>query len=441
MPAVALVRRGDSFERVWPELVTAAEARLWEPPDLTGLGEAAAVLVAVPGVEEDAGELVAGVLAGGGVHIAVVGAAADHRLAVAAMRAGAGEYFALPGDLPAVGAWLADLVEKWRGRARAMELAQAERRSYDFSAVIGESEGVREALELAARVIPRGAATVLITGETGTGKEVFAQAIHYNSPRSTAPFVEVNCTALPANLLEAELFGYEKGAFTDARAAKPGLLETAAGGTLFLDEIGDLPLELQAKLLRVLEQKQVRRLGGLRTLHVDVRIVAATHVDLAQAVRERRFREDLYFRLNVLPIHLPPLRERGRDIVLLAERFLAAFAREYGINVQPLDDDLRNALLSHSWPGNVRELRNALERAVLLGDGRLSRVHLFGRTSDTLSGGAGGELPFPATLAVLERAAAQRMVERLQGNKKAAAEALGISRTRLYRLLQEETGV
>ncbi|HEX6308573.1 MAG TPA: sigma-54 dependent transcriptional regulator [Longimicrobiales bacterium] len=437
-PRLAVVQRGDSFERLWPELAAAAAAHL----DIVDVAGAAAVVpgasacvLALPGTEEDAAELLAPLKAAGAAAVAVVGSAADHRLAVGALRAGATEYFALPPDVGALRAWVIEQAAAYRARRSASELAEQERRSYDFSQMVGESAGMKEALRIASRIIPRGSATVLITGETGTGKEVLAQAIHYNGPRGAAPFVEVNCTALPANLLEAELFGYEKGAFTDARAAKPGLFEAADGGSLFLDEIGDLPMDLQAKLLRVIEQKQVRRLGSVRSVSVDVRIIAATHVELETAVRERRFREDLYFRLNVLPIRLPPLRERGNDILLLTERFLSAFADAYDVAVRPLDDSVRRALLTHEWPGNVRELRNALERAVLLGDGTISIADLFPGRAAAPGPGGGAEIPFPATLAEIERAAAQRMVSRLNGNKSAAADMLGISRTRLYRLL------
>jgi two-component system response regulator HydG len=373
--------------------------------------------------------------------MAVVGTAAEHRLAVAAVRAGAVEYFALPQDLAALRGWVMERAAAAEARANAAVLAASERERFDFSGVVGESTGLKEALRVASRIIPRGAATVLLMGETGTGKEVLAHAIHHNGPRSAAAFVEVNCTALPANLLEAELFGYEKGAFTDARAAKPGLFEAAHGGTLFLDEIGDLPLELQGKLLRALEEKQVRRLGSVRSVQVDVRIIAATHVDLEAAVRDGRFRQDLYFRLSVLPIHLPPLRERGSDVLLLAERFLAAFAEEYDVALPTLTDEVRRAFLAYDWPGNVRELRNALERAVLLGEGDLRLDDLFRQPRVNSGGPAGAALPFPASLAEIERAAALRMVERFEGNKSAAAEVLGISRTRLYRLLEGDAEV
>jgi two-component system response regulator HydG len=250
--------------------------------------------------------------------------------------------------------------------------------------------------------------------------------------------VELNCAAVPSGLLETELFGHERGAFTDARTAKPGLFEAADGGTLFLDEIGDLPLTLQGKILKALEEKQVRRVGAVRGREVDVRIIAATHVDLAQAVRKGEFREDLFYRLSVIPIHLPALRERGDDVVLVAEHFLRTLAEQYGMEAPALAPEIRRALLTHSWPGNVRELRNGIERALLLGDGGLDPADLFpsGAAQNDGQGAGGGAIPFPATLAEIERSAAFAMMERMEGNKSAAAEALGISRSRLYRLLE-----
>lgn len=439
-PWLAVLQQGDSFAGVWPEMAAAAGAELTVTDaveTLRPLREACALLVVVAGREEEAAREVGQARTAGAGAVAVVGAAAEHRVAVAALRAGATEYFALPGDVEALRSWVVEQADRVLARERARGLAAEERASYDFSRLIGESEKLREALRIAARVIPRGRSTVLLTGETGTGKELLAQALHYNGPRGDQPFVEVNCTALPPTLLEAELFGYEKGAFTDARAAKPGLFEAAHRGTLFLDEIGDLPLDLQGKLLRVLEERRVRRLGALRSVDVDVRIVAATHVDLAAAVAAGRFREDLYFRLNVVPIHLPPLRERGSDVLLLAERFLRAFAEEYDLEVAPLDEEVRRVLLAHDWPGNVRELRNALERAVLFSDGRIRAEDLF-RTRPVAP--AGGLLPFPAPLSEIEQAAARAMVDRFDGNKSAAADALGISRSRLYRLLDASGG-
>jgi two-component system response regulator HydG len=440
-PVLAVLRAGDSFEAVWPDLasggvdlIEAEHAAAFEH-----LAAACAVIASVPGREEDGPDAVRELLTAGARDVAVVGSAADHRLAVAALRAGATEYFALPADLALLRTWLTDRVDAFRAKRASHELSARERERFDFSVMVGESAELRAALRTAARLIPRGNATVLLRGETGTGKELLAQAIHHNGPRARAPFVAVNCTALPASLLEAELFGYEKGAFTDARTSKPGLFEAAHGGTLFLDEIGDLPPELQAKLLRTLQEKEVRRLGSVRPTRVDVRIIAATHVDLETAMQDGRFREDLYFRLNVVPIHLPPLRERGADVLLLARAFLRGFAVEYDVPEPDLDDDIRRALLAHDWPGNIRELRNALERGVLLGDGELRAADLFGARPHRHARGTPG-LPFPATLAELEQAAAHLMVERFDGNKSAAADTLGISRTRLYRLLDPPEG-
>jgi transcriptional regulator with PAS, ATPase and Fis domain len=247
--------------------------------------------------------------------------------------------------------------------------------------------------------------------------------------------VEINCAAIPANLLESELFGHEKGAFTDARSAKPGLFEAAHGGTLFLDEIGHLPFELQGKVLKAIEEKRIRRVGAVAMKEVDVRIIAATHVDLTSAVARGEFREDLFYRLSVVPIHLPPLRERGEDVLLLARHFLLSLGEQYGIAPPPLTPEMRGTLLAHRWPGNVRELRNALERALLLGEATLTSGDLFHRP--VASAASSGPLPFPAPLAEIERAAARVMLDRFGGNKKAAADALAISRSRLYRLLDD----
>ncbi|HEX6694352.1 MAG TPA: sigma-54 factor interaction domain-containing protein, partial [Longimicrobiales bacterium] len=306
-PVLAVLRTDDSFAAVWRDLASAG-VELIEAERagaLEHLAAACAVIASVPGREEDGPEAVRELMSAGARDVAVVGSVADHRLAVGALRAGATEYFALPSDLALLRTWLTDRVDAFRAKRASQELSARERERFDFSVMVGESAELRAALRTASRLIPRGNATVLLRGETGTGKELLAQAIHHNGPRARAPFVAVNCTALPATLLEAELFGYEKGAFTDARTSKPGLFEAAHGGTLFLDEIGDLPPELQAKLLRTLQEKEVRRLGSVRPTRVDVRIIAATHVDLEEAMHAGRFREDLYFRLNVVPIHLP----------------------------------------------------------------------------------------------------------------------------------------
>ena len=276
--------------------------------------------------------------------------------------------------------------------------------------------------------------TVLIGGETGTGKELLARALHYDSPRAAAPFVEINCAAIPANLLESELFGHERGSFTGATSAKPGLLEMGNGGTVFLDEIGHLPLELQPKLLRALESREIRRVGGQQTRKVDVRVVAATHIDLAAAVAKGEFREDLYYRLNVVALVLPPLRERGEDVVLLAQAFVNSLAKQYDLPTPQISEVARAVLRALSWPGNVRELRNTIERALVLSPpgtlliadpprGRAAEVPVV------------SPLPFPATLKTITQSAATAMLELVGGNKSEAARRLGISRPRLLRLL------
>jgi transcriptional regulator with PAS, ATPase and Fis domain len=230
---------------------------------------------------------------------------------------------------------------------------------------------MEKVFEIARKIIESNATTVLIRGETGTGKELLARAIHYNSARSEGAFVELNCSAIPDTLLEAELFGYERGAFTDARGRKKGLFELAHGGTIFLDEIGFMSLGLQVKLLKVIEEKRVRRLGGTADVRVDTRVIAATNRNLEDAIVKGAFREDLYYRLNVISIELPPLRQRGDDVILLGRHFSRHFCREHGRELKVLSPRAEEHLRRHRWPGNVRELKNAIERAVLLGEGRV----------------------------------------------------------------------
>jgi two-component system, NtrC family, response regulator HydG len=364
----------------------------------------------------------------------LIGAAADHRIAAAALQSGARDYFALPDDLDLLRRCLERLAREVASRIEAGRFADAERRATGFEAIVGTSPALRRTLDQAARVAPLRDLTVLIGGETGTGKELLARALHYGSPRAGDPFVEVNCAAIPANLLESELFGHERGAFTGAVAAKPGLFEIAHGGTLFLDEIATLPLELQPKLLRALETRSIRRVGGQQSRQVDVRVVAASHVDLGQAVRRGEFREDLYYRLNVVTLVLPPLREREGDVELLARTFVERIATSYGLPVPELTQEARAALRAHRWPGNVRELRNALERAVVLSPPGTLKLD---RLDETRGRGepASGVLPFPAPLAEVVRTAAQAMLDLTGGNKSEAARRLGISRPRLQRLL------
>jgi len=429
----------ESFLDFYREAATAAGLGLEVASDLNEAARALLVVVSAAGREDRAAERVRDAAAVAAAAPAVVGSVADHRLAIELIHAGADHYFVLPEEAYALKDYVRDRVGAVRAREARAELAAAEQRDFDFSKIVGASRAMQEALTVAARIIPRGSATVLLTGETGTGKELLAQAIHYNGPRREGPFVELNCSAIPANLLESELFGHERGAFTDARRAKPGLLEVADGGTLFLDEIGELPFDLQGKLLKVLEDKQVRRVGGTRSQKVDIRIIAATNRDLAAEARDGAFREDLYYRLSVIPIQLPPLRERGDDIALLAEHFLEALSRTYDLPAPTLSRELKERLLAHPWPGNVRELRNALERALLLGgEGELSAEDLFlDVATRSAAPSEGGVLPFPATLETIELAAVRAMIVRTGGNKSAAARQLGISRARLHRALHK----
>jgi len=439
---LVVVTASEAFSEFWAGMAERLNLtlELTEVPQPVRDSRTAAVILACGGNESHAVDLLHVAHRAGLTEPLVVGAEPDHRLAVELMRRGAGAYYVLPGD--------ADRLESDLAR-RAGRLEQAKapgdalRDAHDFSAMVGEDASLKAALDMASRVIPRGRATVLITGETGTGKELLAQAIHYNGPRSSEPFVAVNCGAIPANLLESELFGHEKGAFTDARAAKPGLFEVADGGTLFLDEVAVLPLELQSKLLRALETREVRRVGGVRDTLVDVRILAAANVDLVARVAAGDFRDDLYYRLAVIPIELPPLRARGRDVILLARHFLAELAEAYDIDAPTFSRSALAALERHPWPGNVRELRNAIERGLLLSDeapiepDHLALSAVSGPPREGAEpGSAEAGLRFPATLDELEMEAALAMMELCAGNKSQAARRLGITRSRLYRLLQ-----
>ena len=437
--SLSVVRLSTSFASLWTGLAAEFGLRLVEVQDFADLSKQTnTVAMIAAGGEEDCVESLLR-SSPSNQNIAVVGAVESRRLAITVVRAGAADYFALPADFELLRSWIRDQADKLLARASATEFAAVERSKYTFEGILGDSPALQAALDRAARVIPHGAVTVLITGETGTGKELLARAIHYNGPRRDAPFVDINCAAIPEHLLESELFGHEKGAFTDATSAKPGLFEMANGGTLFLDEIGHLALTLQGKVLRALEERQIRRVGGMRSIPVDVRIVAATHVDLATASREGRFREDLYYRLNVVPLTLPALRDRRTDIVPLAQHFIARFTRDYGLAPVTLKPAAELQLRLHDWSGNIRELRNAIERAVLLCDQSsidtpdlaLGKAPLASRTTSAL--------PFPSTLSALARAAVEEMLNLCDGNKSEAARQLGISRPRLMRLLDGDT--
>ncbi len=307
--------------------------------------------------------------------------------------------------------------------------------------IIAESEQMQQILTQVNEVARHEGATILITGESGTGKQVVAQSVHMLSLRKEKPFLEVNCAALPDTLLESELFGYEKGAFTDARQRKKGLFEAAEGGTVFLDEIGEMPLNLQAKLLGVLEKKRFRRLGGHRDITVDVRIVAATNIDPKKAIEERRFREDLYYRLNVFPIHIPPLRDRPDDVLALAHLFLFQFARQFNKDFREIDPRSAKYLKGYGWPGNVRELRNVLERICIMHNGDTLRVSHLPREIVSYEDIA-SFVDIPENVfdieAVVDEVTSQlirRAMQKAEGNIASAARLLGIPRGTLrYKL-------
>jgi DNA-binding NtrC family response regulator len=439
---IVLVTISDSFGTTIEAIAeeSALDIERWSPDGDQPLpGGAEAVLLLAGGEETAALDLLAE-LPTDGAAVYVIGSSTDHRVATALLKGGASEYFALPQDTDVVRRTLDRLARQETERQAADSFADAERGSVGFASVVGQSAAISRVVEQARRVARHDNVTILIEGETGTGKEVLARAIHYHGPRAAGPFVEVNCTAIPDNLLESELFGHERGSFTGAIAAKQGLFELAHGGTLLLDEIGHLPLELQAKLLRALESREIRRVGGNKTRAVDVRVLAATHVRLSQAVARGEFREDLFYRLNVVSLRVPPLREREGDIELLAERFVSDLATHHGLPLPALTPEVHSALRGHQWPGNVRELRNAIERALVLSPpGTLELDELWLEKDDRPVGeGAESLLPFPAPLESIIRAAVAAMVELTQGNKSEAARMLGISRPRLQRWLGED---
>ncbi len=435
--AIKIVSLSDSFSSLWSEMaeelgvrsivVESAQQPIMSPSDVT------AVVIAAGGEEDRGLDSLLSFERAEDPPVYLVGSNTSHRFGVEAIRRGAADYFVLPEDVDILRRTLSARVEAARERHSGAHA----RPESAFSIMIGESPKLRETLSKAERILAHSEVTVLIGGETGTGKELLARAIHDGGPRGGGPFVAVNCTAIPANLLESELFGHEKGAFTDAHQSKPGLFEEAHCGTLFLDEVGHLPLDLQGKLLRVLEDRRIRRVGGTETRDVDVRVLAATHVDLHEAVKHGEFRKDLFYRLNVVSLDLPPLRERDDDLNLLAKHFIGSLADRYGLPTPKLTPEIRSALRSHPWPGNIRELRHALERALLLSDpGTLDTSELI-QSNKAQPSAAHDGMPFPATLRDITRAAASRAVSVCDGNKSRASRMLGISRSRLQRLLDD----
>jgi DNA-binding NtrC family response regulator len=362
--------------------------------------------------------------------------------AVEAMKKGAVDFLPKPFSLDHLATVVAKALEVKRLREENAQLKEELGRRYRIENVIGTGPKMQEVLAAVMRVAPT-RTTVLLCGESGVGKDLIARVIHHHSPRAGQPFVKIDCTAIPENLMESELFGYEKGAFTGAASAKPGRFELADRGTVFLDEIGDVPAAVQVKLLRVLQDREFERLGSNRTRQIDVRVIAATNADLRRALEEGNFREDLYYRLNVFPITIPPLRERREDIPLLAESFLRKFAAETGSRVEAISPEAMRKLVEYHWPGNVRELENVIERSLLYADGSVllpEHIRLDYAPRRAVNGqppAANGFLPEGMTLEQYEQHLIREALRRAGGNKSQAARLLGLTRNALrYRLSQ-----
>jgi two-component system response regulator AtoC len=365
--------------------------------------------------------------------------------AVEAMKAGASDYVLKPFSLEEMKLIVGKELDVRRLREENISLREALGHRYEFRNIVARSAGMQEVLATVERVATTNS-TVLLGGESGVGKDMVARAIHEHSQRSSGPFIKINCTAIPENLLESELFGYEKGAFTGAINSKPGKFELADKGTIFLDEIGDVPGSTQVKLLRVLQDREFERLGGTRTIKVDVRVVAATNQDLRAALEEGTFREDLYYRLNVVPISIPPLRDRREDIPYLVDHFIARFGRESAKPIKGITPEAQKKLMDFHWPGNVREVENIIERAVALSAGEIIDVEDIrldlspAKPAYGVGAAARGEEagPFPPSGMALEQFEDEIIKESLRrtnGNKSQAARLLGISRNALrYRL-------
>ena len=355
--------------------------------------------------------------------------------AVEAMKLGAYHYVNKPFNLDEVALLVEKALETSHLRREVRALRTSQGREYGFDAIIGTSPAMEQVKSLLARIASSRASTVLLTGETGTGKDLAAKAIHYNSDRATRSFVNITCSALPEHLLESELFGHERGAFTDARQQKRGLFESADGGTVFLDEIGEMTPALQSKLLRFLEEKAFKRVGGLVDIQVDVRVVAATNRNLDDDVKAGTFREDLFYRLQVMPIPLPPLRARRGDVPLLAGYFVDLYNREFRKRVRGLTPAAIKLLEQYQWPGNIRELRNAIERAMLLMDREWLEPDDFTTLTRSVTA---TQFTLPSeglNLEEVERQLLEQALERAAGNQTQAAQMLGINRDQVrYRI-------
>jgi len=372
------------------------------------------------------------------VPVVVMTAYGSIETAVESMKAGATDFLLKPFSLDHLMQVVAKALEVRALRDENRQLKAELGRRYEFDNIIGRSPAMQEIFDTIERVAPT-RATVLLAGESGTGKDLIARAIHFHSPRRDRPLVKINCTALPENLMESELFGYEKGAFTGANTSKPGKFEQADTGTVFLDEIGDVPGAIQVKLLRVLQEREFERLGSNVTRHIDVRVIAATNQDLRAALEQGTFREDLYYRLNVVPINIPPLRERKQDIPFLANHFVKKLAPETGGRVESITDAAMAKLLSYHWPGNVRELENVIERSLVMCAGtELDAADIKLESAPRPRPQSEAHfLPEGLSLDQYEQEIIREALRRADGNKSQAARMLGLTRNALrYRLTQ-----
>jgi DNA-binding NtrC family response regulator len=374
------------------------------------------------------------------LQVIVITAFGDVQTAVDAMKLGACDFLRKPYELEDIVLAVQSAARNFRQETELDHYRRQAWRQYTGEEIIGDSSPMQHVRDLIDKVVRSKATSVLITGESGTGKELVARAIHYRGDRAQAPLMEINCSSFHEGLLENELFGHERGAFTDAGDTKKGLVELCDGGTLFLDEVADMPLPTQAKLLRFIDHRSFKRVGGAQDIAVDIRIVAATNKDLDAEVRSGRFRHDLYFRLKVVSIQLPPLRERGADITELARHFVREFARKFQKRFGGMSGDTEHAFLGYRWPGNVRELRNLIERVVLLEEGEQVELEhlpgeLLGRRALEDAAGAGEMIGLP-TLAQIEADHIGEVLRRTAGNKSRAARILGISRQGLIEKLR-----
>jgi DNA-binding NtrC family response regulator len=358
--------------------------------------------------------------------------------AVEAMKAGASDFLLKPFSLDQLIAVVSKALEIRNLREENRQLKEELGRKYRWDNIIGRSPGMQQIFATVMRVAPS-RATVLLAGESGVGKDLIARAIHFHSPRKDKPFVKINCTALPENLMESELFGYEKGAFTGANISKPGKFELADTGTVMLDEIGDVPANIQIKLLRILQEREFERLGSNKTQHIDVRVIAATNRDLRVALEDGTFREDLYYRLNVVPIEILPLRERKEDIPYLARHFVEKLAPDTGGRVTGITDAAIDKLMTYHWPGNVRELENVIERSIVMASGDKLDAGEIRLDMNLRARHAPGELGLPEgiSLDTYEQELIKNALKQADGNKSQAARILGLTRNALrYRLTQ-----